>query len=114
MTNNEKDNIMRVINLLNKMYKIIDSSYNQDVIYAKKNIVKIVTYLEEELISDTVGYKELINTVLEPYKRMFPPRGGLSDFHIWDNDYQVRYKANNEYEQIKKQIEEILNLEKIL
>ena len=45
------------------------------------------------------------------YKSMFPPRGGLSEFYIWDNSFEVRYRANHEYEQIKLQIEAILSKE---
>lgn len=44
---------------------------------------------------------------------MFPPRGGLSEFYIWDNNYEIRYQANHEYEQIKSQIEAILSKRKL-
>lgn len=40
---------------------------------------------------------------------MFPPRGGLSEFYIWDDSYEVRYTSNHEYEQIKSQIAAILS-----
>lgn len=109
MTNSEKDSIRNLTKLLKDMYGIIASNSDNDVSYGKKNIIRMVDYLEGELANDIIGYKELINAVIEPYKSMFPPKGGLSEFHIWDNDYEVRYKANHEYEQIKAQIEAILS-----
>ena len=62
-----------------------------------------------ELANDTLGYEELVSKVAGQYKSMFPPRGGLSEFYICDNSYEVRYRANHEYEQIKLQIEAILS-----
>lgn len=112
MTNIEKDSINNLIRLLKGMYGIIASNANNDVSYGKKNIINIVKYLEGELSKDTMDYGELLDSVIEPYKSMFPPRGGLSDFHIWDNDFEVRYKANHAYEQIEEQIEVILNISK--
>ena len=69
----------------------------------------MVQYLDVELANDTIRYEELVSEVTGQYKSMFPPRGGLSEFYIWDNSYEVRYRANHEYEQIKLQIEAILS-----
>ena len=68
----------------------------------------MVQYLDVELANGTIRYEELVSEAARQYKSMFPPRGGLSEFYIWDNSYEVRYRANHEYEQIKSQIEAIL------
>ena len=90
-------------------YDIIVSNPNNDINYGKRTIKNIVQYLEMELANDTLGYEELVSEVTGQYKSMFPPRGGLSEFYIWDNSFEVRYRANHEYEQIKLQIEAILS-----
>ena len=74
-----------------------------------RTIKNIVQYLEAELTNDPLRYEELVSEVAKQYKSMFPPRGGLSEFYIWDDSYEVRYTSNHEYEQIKSQIEAILS-----
>ena len=86
------------------MYDIIVSNPNNDINYGKRTIKNIVQYLEMELANDTIGYEELVSEVTGQYKSMFPPRGGLSEFYIWDNSFEVRYRANHEYEQRGRKI----------
>ena len=76
--------------------------------YGKRTTAKIVEYLLEELNNGTVKYNDLIEDIGAQYRSMFPPRGGLSEFHIWDENYEIRHRANHEYEQLKEQIDEIL------
>ena len=109
MKSNERELIINLIKLFKEMYDIIISNPNHDINYGKRTIKNIVQYLEMELANDTIGYEELVSEVARQYKGMFPPRGGLSEFYIWDNSYEVRYRANHEYEQIKLQIEAILS-----
>ena len=109
MKSNERELIIKLIKLFKEMYDIIVSNPNNDINYGKRTIKNIVQYLEMELANDTMEYEELVSEVARQYKSMFPPRGGLSEFYIWDNSYEVRYQANHEYEQIKLQIEAILS-----
>lgn len=111
MTDSEKVIIRKLIVLLKSMYEIISNNLNNDVSYGMKNIIKLIHYLEEELTDDTVVYKELINSVMVSYKSMFPPICGLSEFNIWDEDFEKRYKVNKDYDQIKEQIETILGFD---
>ena len=97
MKSNERELIINLIKLFKEMYDIIVSNPKNDINYAKKTIKNIVQYLEMELANDTLGYEELVSKVAGQYKSMFPPRGGLSEFYIWDNSYEVRYRANHEY-----------------
>ena len=73
--------------------------YSSEGVLILCNILDLLIYRYEELVSEVTGQ----------YKSMFPPRGGLSEFYIWDNSFEVRYRANHEYEQIKLQIEAILS-----
>lgn len=43
---------------------------------------------------------------------MFPPKGGLSEFHIWDENYEIGHKGNCAYEQVKGKIDEMLEANK--
>lgn len=108
MKSNERELIINLIKLLKELYDIIISNPNNDINYGKRTIKDMVQYLDVELANDTIRYEELVSEAARQYKSMFPPRGGLSEFYIWDNSYEVRYRANHEYEQIKSQIEAIL------
>ena len=108
MKSNERELIINLIKLLKELYDIIISNPNNDINYGKRTIKNMVQYLDVELSNYTIRYEELVSEASRQYKSMFPPRGGLSEFYIWDTSYEVRYRANHEYEQIKSQIEAIL------
>ena len=40
---------------------------------------------------------------------LYPPRGGLSDFFVWKNDYLERLKINEEIEAYNNRLWELLN-----
>lgn len=109
MKSNEREFIINLIKLFKEMYHIIASNPKSDINYGMRTIKNMVQYLEMELANNTIEYEELVSEIARQYKSMFPPRGGLSEFYIWDNSYEVRYRANQEYEQIKLQIEAILS-----
>ena len=109
MKSNERELIIKLIKLFKEMYDIIVSNPDNDINYGRRTVKNIVQYLEMELANNTIGYEELVSVVARQYKSMFPPRGGLSEFYIWDDSYEVRYTSNHEYEQIKSQIEAILS-----
>ena len=108
MKSNERELIIKLIKLFKEMYDIIVSNPDNDINYGRRTVKNIVQYLEMELANNTIGYEELVSVVARQYKSMFPPRGGLSEFYIWNSNYEVRYRANHEYEQIKLQIEAVL------
>ena len=107
----EKENIVDLIKLLEDMYSIVVKNSNNDINYGKRTMHSMIDYLKAELTdSEPTEYKELIIFMREKYNSMFPPKGGLSDFHIWHSEYEKRRKKNSEYEQTKTQIERILEI----
>lgn len=113
MKNVDRELIINLIKLFKGMYAIIASNPNNDINYGMRTIKNMVQYLEMELTNDTIGYEELVSEIARKYKSMFPPRVGLSEFYIWDDNYEIRYQANHEYDQIKSQIEAILSKYKL-
>ena len=55
---------------------------------------------------------ELLSELRSAYYSMFHSKGGLSEFYIWDDNFEIRKKKNMEYEQIKSMIERILNMKR--
>lgn len=72
------------------------------------SILTSYTYLcdvIEELKSDSSNKEDV---VLQAYKSLYPPKGGLSDFYIWDDDYQKRCGLNEPLERIHKNLWNLL------
>lgn len=109
MKSNEKEIVINLRKLLKEMYNIIVLHPNNDISYGKRTIIGMIQYIEMNLTNDIIEFEQLVGNMRERYKSMFPPRGGLSEFYIWDDSYEARYKANHEYEQIKSKIEAILS-----
>ncbi|MBO1910124.1 hypothetical protein [Sporosarcina sp. 6E9] len=53
--------------------------------------------------------EKYISEVRKMHESLFPPRGGLSDFFIWSNDYDERIRLNEPLENVRKEIYDILN-----
>ena len=110
MTNTEKGKLRDLSELFKKMNSIIISNYYNDLAYGKRTLIQIVEYLEAILNGGEDEFEIIIDTIAKKYRSMFFSKAGLSEFHIWDEDYEIRQAANAEYEEVKKKIEENLNI----
>lgn len=46
--------------------------------------------------------------VIQNYKSLYPGKGGLSEFYIWDNDFAKRMELNGPLDKIHNQLWEIV------
>lgn len=46
--------------------------------------------------------------IIRNYKMLFPGKGGLSEFFIWDNDFETRKKLNEPLDEIHKELWSIM------
>ncbi len=60
-------------------------------------------------ISSSENDTASIYEVRQMHESLFPPRGGLTDFFIWANDYDERVRFNEPLDNIKKDIHHILH-----
>lgn len=42
--------------------------------------------------------------VIRNYKKLFPGKGALSEFYVWDNDFVTRKKLNLSFENIHNEL----------
>jgi len=110
MTKREESKLIELLDLLKKMYRIINSNYYSEMAYALKNIKKIINYLVEILEDETEDFKVVITEIKKAYEAMFIAKTGISEFSIWNEDYNVMYKENREYEKVEKKIRKILGI----
>ena len=55
--------------------------------------------------------EELLDVLREQYKELFPPKGGLSEFYRWSEDFQERERLNREVEALLAEIRRVLDRE---
>jgi len=104
----ERKNLIRLLESFKEFQLIIATNYG--LATAKRFTVQIIDYLEAVLTTEPEEYGVIIDAVAQKYGGLFIGKAGLSEFHIWHEDYETRHKANLEYEKVKKEIEKILGI----
>lgn len=77
-----------VINAIDNLLEIINQYQLKDVNPQIETLLNLKGFLDANGILDE---REKLNV----YKSLFPPHGGLSDIHYWDDDFETRKEANN-------------------
>lgn len=100
----------RVKELFQQLLLILETEGDDEVNYAKNELAQNIRVLEGVLSNnfDGIGAEEVLDEVKTRFKRMYPPRGGLSDFFVWREDYEERLKANKYLDDIQSELREIL------
>lgn len=77
-----------IIEAIDQLISFIDQ-------YKIKNVVPQVERLQ--YLKENLKTKEVmtVRDKLSLYQALFPPHGGLSDIHYWDNDFEKRNQINN-------------------
>lgn len=78
--------------------------YGDNSIFASYKIVKNTV----EIISSDECDDTKIQLVISNYKKLFPGKGALSEFYVWDNDFETRKKLNEPFEAIHNELWSIL------
>ena len=103
---------MRFKNIMNlekakKLFSELEEYLNEYVDYSICSSYKIVKSTVAVLISDE---KEDVKKqfLIQSYKSLYTGRGGLTEFCIWDNDFETRKKLNEPLTRIRKELWVIL------
>lgn len=95
--------------LFDAFYGFIKNGDDSTTHYAKRNVERIRRNIELALKQKNAS-SEVFSELRSSYNSMFPPKSGLSEFYIWDDDFETRVKLNLAYEEVKNQIEKILSI----
>jgi hypothetical protein len=106
--NHLTNKIESLIGLYSNLLKILET-YGRGEIASQIRVIKKVLEFLISLSSSTELEEKHINEVRKMHESLFPPRGGLSDFFIWSNDYDERIQLNEPLENVRKEIHDILN-----
>ena len=105
----EKDTLLQSRQLLQKLLETLCQKETHGYInYAIAELRDCIAYLNTQLSDPTEDYKDVKRHISCRYKRLLQVPGGLVDAHIWDDEVGVRDRKNQEFQALKKSIEQIL------
>ena len=96
MTEKELYELRNIFLQLGKLVQKYSENYYNIQIKAISDIIKCIDSEENE--------KEKTEYILDRYKILYPSKGGLSDFYIYDDDFQTRLKLNEPLDELKDKL----------
>ena len=84
--------------LLEFMKKYDLDDYNERLV--KKFLNELIYVIDTDEIDDIKKYQEVKKII----GRLYPPRGGLTEMYVADEDREKMNKINDELEELKKKI----------
>ncbi|MBC2370116.1 hypothetical protein HBP99_15910 [Listeria booriae] len=96
------------LNTLDKLFSellaIVKKNGGSEYISQISTIESILSCLRDNEFTDT----SKMEYVVSRHRELYPPRGGLSEFFIWDNDFQTRKRLNKPLDTVRDDIWAIL------
>ncbi|WP_430535974.1 hypothetical protein [Listeria rocourtiae] len=90
--------------LFSELLSIVKQSGGSEYTPQIRTIESILSCLRDNEFSDI----SKIEYVVSAHRELYPPRGGLSEFFIWDNDFQTRKQLNEPLDTVRDNIWGIL------
>ena len=92
-------NLERILELYESLEAFL-KKYGDDSILQSYKIVKKTT----DFLKSKENRSEKEKQVIYSYKALFPGRGALSEFYVWDNDLKTRKTINELFECIHEEL----------
>lgn len=70
--------------------------------YQKRIIQETINIIESDL-----DYEEKVVLIRREYSLLYPPRGGLTEFNIWSDDFNERKHVNEPFDKISNRLWDI-------
>lgn len=100
---------LKDINELKQLFKelllIVDKYGDSSINNQKKIIMRII---DKIAVIDISNSEKQFIEIQREYKNLYPARGGLSEFYIWNDDFNERQKLNEPLSKIRERLWEIL------
>lgn len=107
-----KKDLARVGDLFRSLLYILENEGDDQVDYARNELRNNIRLIETVFGSapNQADLNEILTEIKESYQRMYPPRGGLTEFFIWREDFDQRLRANQPLDRIKDELKVILKV----
>ncbi len=98
-------------NQFKELYSILVNEGDSETNYAKGILANMIKVITDILVSpDGINLNEVFDEIMERYKSLYPPRGGLTEFFIWRDNFDERVKANKHLNDVKEAIKTIIGV----
>ena len=95
-------NFLKLKDVANKLLEFMEKydldDYNERLV--KKFLNELIYVIDTDEIDDVKKYQEVKKII----GRLHPPRGGLREMYVADEDREKMNKINDEFEELKKKI----------
>lgn len=92
-------NLERILELFESLEVFLRKYGDNSILHSYRIVNRTIDFLKSEENRD-----EKEEYVIYSYKALFPGRGAVSEFYIWDNDLETRKSLNEPFECIHKEI----------
>ena len=96
---------MKYLELKNTVEKLLDfmerynlDDYNERLV--KRNLNELIYVIDTDEIDDIKKYQEVKEIIVG----LYPPRGGLTEMYVADDDREKMNKINDELGELKKKL----------
>ena len=96
---------MKYLELKNTVEKLLDfmerynlDDYNERLV--KRNLNELIYVIDTDEIDNVKKYQEVKEIIVG----LYPPRGGLTEMYVADEDREKMNKINDEFKELKKKI----------
>lgn len=96
-------NIQELRGLFGRLFDILEK-YGDSTIVSHKITISKIMYL----LNSDEKYDNLISGIRVEYFKLYPARGGISEFYIWSENYEERKSLNEPLDIIRERIWDIL------
>jgi hypothetical protein len=100
-----KEIIQEMKQLFEELLSIVEKHGDSTVIN-QKNIIRRVLQIINNI--DINKYESEVIAIQREYQKLYPARGGLSEFYIWRDDFQERQAVNAPLSKIRKRLWKLL------
>lgn len=95
------------INKLKLLFKELLHILEEFVVDSSTNYLKRIIQETINIIESDMDYEEKVVLIRREYSLLYPPRGGLTEFNIWREDFEERKRVNEPFDKISNRLWEI-------
>lgn len=92
-------NLEKILELYESLEAFLKKYGDNSILQSYKIVKRTIEFLKSK---ENRNDKE--EQAIYSYKALFSGRGALSDFYVWDNNFETRKSINETFEQIHKEL----------
>ena len=96
-------NFIKILKLYEQLEEYLKKYGDNTIVHSYIIVRKTILYLKAENTN-----KEKENYIIQSYKSLYPGKGALSEFYIWDNDPEKRKRLNEPLDNLHNELWEIV------